>query len=443
MGSDLQRRRVLIVGLARSGIAAARFAAQAGATVVVTDRRAAEDLAPAREALAGLPIAYHLGTHDPEDFVAAELIVASPGVPLQLPALAAAQQRGIPIVSEVELALQACPCPVIAITGTNGKSTTTALLGAIFTAAGHRVVVAGNIGTPVLDHLAALATAEYLILEVSSYQIEITPSLQPVTTILLNMTPDHLDRYGSFAAYIAAKQLLVDRLPATATLIYNGADPIVSNMSQGCRARGIDLVPHLVTWQVAGCALVGSHNLENITAAALAARQHGIGVEVIRAAIKKFPGLPHRCQHVAEWRGIHFYNDSKGTNVGAVAKSLAGFTQPVILIAGGVDKGTGYRALRESVQQHVKGLVLLGAARAAIHAEFQGLVPIVEVANMHEAVAQAIRQAQAGDVVLLSPACASFDQYRDYAHRGDDFVQAVQQCTRAAEQVSARMSTAC
>lgn len=442
MGSDLQRRRVLIVGLARSGVAAARFASQAGATVVVTDQRAAEALATARQALAGLPITYQLGGHDPADFLAADLIVASPGVPLQLPALAAAQQRGIPIVSEMELALQACPRPVIAITGTNGKSTTTALLGAIFAEAGRRAVVAGNIGTPVLDRLEAIAAAEYLILEVSSYQIEITSSLQPVTTLLLNMTPDHLDRYGSFAAYIAAKQLLVDRLPATAALIYNGADPIVSSMSQGCRARGIDFTPYIAGWQGAGSALVGAHNLENIAAAALAAQQHGIAAEVIRAAIKKFPGLPHRCQHVAEWHGIHFYNDSKGTNVGAVAKSLAGFTQPVILIAGGVDKGTGYRALREPVQQHVKGLVLLGAARAAIHAELEGLVPIVEVATMHEAVAQAIRQAHAGDVVLLSPACASFDQYRDYAHRGDDFVQAVQHLTHEGAQAHARAGTA-
>lgn len=436
---DIRGKKMLVVGLGRSGLAAVRYGVERGAQVTVTDLADRQALAQTISQVADLPVTWRLGGHDAADFFGADLIVASPGVPTDRGALAMARAAGIPVINEMELALAHCHGPIIAVTGTNGKSTTTTLIGEMLKAAGHEVVVAGNIGTPLLDAVSSLAShaeagvgegGPLVVLEVSSYQIETAPSLRPDTVVLLNITPDHLDRYGTFAAYTAAKRQLVDRLTAAQCLVYNARDPVVCELVATCRAHCVPFDHATPAWVFHDTPLVGRHNLDNLLAAALVARRYGVTDAVILEVARTFRGLPHRCQLVMEHRGVRFYDDSKGTNVGAVAESLAGFARKqVILIAGGQDKKTGFASLCAPAREHVKLLILLGEARHDMARELNACAPVRLVTDMQAAVAEALRAAQPGDVVLLSPACASFDMYRNYAERGDDFVRQVQaQC---------------
>ncbi|MBI4238858.1 MAG: UDP-N-acetylmuramoyl-L-alanine--D-glutamate ligase [Deltaproteobacteria bacterium] len=447
MRMELRGKKILVVGLGRSGLAAARFCAEAGAQVVVCDAAPAAQCAAAQAALAAYLITFHFDGEPLACFTATDLVVASPGVPLTNPGMVAARTAGIPIVSEMELAVRCCATPIIAVSGTNGKSTTVTLIGEMLRAAGIPAVVGGNLGTPLLAQLHEAAAARFWVIEVSSYQLETTPSLRPRIAVMLNITPDHLDRYANFAAYAAAKALLWQSLSADADAVFNADDAQVVAQLGACPARRIPFTRHAPRRAQVGawCAdgvmqlcrpdartervdlrtarLTGAHNQENMMAAACAALCAGASVEAIAQVCHSFPGLPHRCQLVHEWHGVRFFDDSKGTNVGSVVKSLAGFSAPVLLLAGGLDKGAGYAELREPVRHGVKTLVLFGAARDLMQRELRDCTETVVVDGMAEAVQTAVARAVPGDVVLLSPACASFDQYRNYAERGDDFAR--------------------
>jgi UDP-N-acetylmuramoylalanine--D-glutamate ligase len=428
---------VLVLGLARSGIASARFLAACGARVRAADRRSAAELGPAVAELAPL-VELRLGTDDPSVLDGVALVVTSPGVPPTAPLLAGAAARGIPIVSEIELAARHLDIPVLAVTGTNGKSTTTTLLGAILQRAGRRPFVGGNLGTPLVTAIGG--GYDVAVAEVSSFQLEHVDRFRPVVGVFLNLTDDHLDRYADRDAYGRAKLRLFARQGARDTAVLNGGDPWIRAHSDGLRAR--------VLWFGAGAgaairgdeaairlrleggeevypltrvALAGAHNRENMMAAIAAARAFGAPPECVQAALEAFRGLEHRLELVREHRGVRWVNDSKGTNAGAVVKSLESFPGNVILLAGGVGKGGDYGVLRTPVARRAKRVLLFGEARDVLAQALDGAAPIEIVGGLAAAVAVAAEHAATGDVVLLSPACASFDMFRDYADRGRQF----------------------
>lgn len=425
---NLRGKKVVVVGFGRSGQAAARYCAGQGARVTVTDNGPSSQFAEIMPSFAPLQLTTYFGGHPDRCFHEADVIVVSPGVP-DLPQLAEARANGVPVVGELELAVQEISAKIVAITGTNGKSTTTALVGHLLAEGGVRTCVAGNIGTPLLDILHDAQKADVVVLEVSSYQLETTPSLKPHVAILLNITPDHLDRYGSMERYIAAKGLLFQNQAAGDVCIYNMDDAEVVRLAAESRARKLPFSTRTppVAWRLSDTQLTGAHNFENLIAATLAVEALGVSREAIGRGLKNFKGLPHRLQLVREWRGVQFFDDSKGTNVGAVVKSLEGFAAPVHLIAGGLGKGGGYAELRPVVKGHVKSLILMGQAAIEMQRELGDLVPTVIVDSMALAVKAASDRAQPGEVVLLSPACASFDMFRDYADRGDQFCKYVKE----------------
>lgn len=425
---SLKDKNVLIVGFGRSGQAAVRYCASMGACVTVTDSRPEAEFSKVLSDCAGLRLKTCFGGHPNACFDAAELVVVSPGVP-ELPQLRALREKGVPIVGELELAVREVTAPIIAITGTNGKSTTTALIGHLLNEGGIPACVAGNIGTPLLDLLPQARAARVIVLEVSSYQLETAPSFHPHVAVLLNITPDHLDRYGDMGRYIAAKALLFRNLTAGDVCIYNIDDPEVARLAVANVARKVPFSTRQppVPYSLADTQLTGAHNFENMIAAVLAVQAVKLPEADIRRGLKTFQGLPHRLQRVRELGGVTYYDDSKGTNIGAVVKSLAGFSRPVHLIAGGLGKGARYTALRPSVAEHVRTLILMGTDREVMREDLGDLATTVLVDSMQEAVATAFEAAKAGDVVLLSPACASFDMFKDYADRGDQFARWVRE----------------
>lgn len=425
--TTLANKNVLIVGFGKSGQAAARYCVAQGAQVTVTDMRAAAEFTNHLPTFTGQMIQFVWGHHPAACFAQADLVIVSPGVPL-LPELQQVKLRGVPVIGEMELAVQQIQTPIVAITGTNGKSTTTALIGHLLQSAGKRVCVGGNIGTPILDLLSDAQAADVVVLEVSSYQLEITPSLKPHVAVLLNITADHLDRYANMAAYAAAKALIVRLQGHDDFCIYNEEDPLVVAAVANTKAqrRAFAATGESGTWSLADTQLQGAHNLENVMAACMVAEVLGVTPAALRAGLKTFQGLPHRLQWVRKLNGVNYYDDSKGTNVGAVIKSLAGFVEPVHLIAGGHGKGTRYNDLRPMVAAHVKTLILLGHQKAIMKEDLGDLVPTHLVASMGEAVQAAHDLAKPGEVVLLSPACASFDMFKDYADRGQQFTECVQ-----------------
>ncbi len=418
------------MGFGKSGQAAARYCVLQGAHVTVTDSRSEPEFADILPGLALLHLKTVFGGHPDSCFEAADMIVVSPGVP-DLPQLTAARNRDIPIIGELELAIQEVKAPIIAITGTNGKSTTTALIGHLLNEGGITACVGGNIGTPLLDLLPQARSAKVVVLEVSSYQLETTPSLHPHVSILLNITPDHLDRYGDMGRYIRAKSLLFRNQTAEDVCIYNTGDTEVARLAAQSKARKVPFSAQEpgVSYRLEDTPLTGAHNLENMIASVLAVQAVGLPDAAIRRGLKTFQGLPHRLQLVRELRGVSYFDDSKGTNIGAVIKSLAGFSKPVHLIAGGLGKGTRYTALRPMVASHVRTLILMGSDRGIMREDLGDLVPTVLVNSMKEAVAAAAAAAHVGDVILLSPACASFDMFKDYADRGDQFASCVRDLT--------------
>jgi UDP-N-acetylmuramoylalanine--D-glutamate ligase len=444
---NFPNQHILVVGLARTGVALCRFLTEQGAHVTVTDQAAPEALADQRRDIATLGVAEDLGVAQPH-WQGFDAIVLSPGVPPELPWLLAAQAAGIPVMGELEIASRFIYRPLLAVSGTNGKTTTTTLLGEFLTASGQSPLVGGNIGTPAVSLLARQNAADCLVLEVSSFQLDTTSNFHPQAAALLNITPDHLDRYpGGFAAYVASKARLFARQGQGDLTVLNADDPAVASLNHrqsrvyyfsqnrvlqhGAwlenRALQVRLADRQATFPLERLRLAGRHNLENIMAALIMALDAGADPEACQAVLATFRGLPHRLEWVADIRGVSYYDNSKGTNVGAVARSLAHFDQPVILIAGGRDKDSDFSLLNDLIRARVKALVLVGETRERLALAWQGLAPAYLVDDMASAVVQASELAEPGDVVLLSPACASFDMYRDYAHRGHTFQQAVRE----------------
>ncbi len=426
----------MIVGLGKSGISAAKLCSAQGAHVVATDRARLEQLS--RE-LRGLQVELKLGGHDEVDFLGADLVVVSPGVP-SFPELEAAEAAGVPVVGELELALRFVSAPVIAVGGTNGKSTTTTLLGHLFEAAERRVFVGGNLGVPVSD--AVGTDLELMVLEVSSFQLERAPTFRPRASILLNISEDHLDRYDDFQAYANAKGLAFVN-QTDADFAYCPANDAAC-LAQVRRGNG-----NLITFGIGGdyehrdrevrervsgevfslegVDLHGAHNMMNAAAAIAVARTFGISSAEINEGLARFQALPHRMALSAIVDGVNFYNDSKGTNVGAAVTALTGLAEEkVVLIAGGRDKHGDYSPLKQALAAKGRALVVLGEARERIAAAVGERLPVERVTSMHEAVERAFGLARQGDAVLLSPACSSLDMYKNYVERGEQFEAAVQ-----------------
>ena len=446
-------KHILVVGMGRSGAACARFLKDRGGRVTITDSADGATLSAAAAELRGCGIAVELGRHPAGLFEAAELIVISPGVPHTLPPLVDAGKRGIPVMGEIELASRFIEDPIIAVTGTNGKTTTTTLVGQMIQDSGLSTFVGGNIGTPLIEYAAMGLRRDRVVVEVSSFQLDTIARFRPQVGLLLNITPDHLDRYDDFAAYARSKGRIFENQDKTDVAVLNGADPAVSRISRHIAARkwffnpqtaeddGIFLEGRTMTVRICGretevmdvssTCLTGRHNMENIAAAALAALAAGGNVSGIEGALKEFKGLPHRLEPVATVAGVRYFDDSKATNTDAVLRALDAFDTPVVLIMGGRDKGGGYDALRDAVKRGVKALVLIGEAQDAIARELGNCCGgcVSKVSSMEAAVRRAHEYAAPGDVVLLSPACSSFDMFRSYAHRGEVFRRAVAKLT--------------
>ncbi|MGH7812279.1 MAG: UDP-N-acetylmuramoyl-L-alanine--D-glutamate ligase [Candidatus Binatia bacterium] len=436
---DLREKKVLVVGLARTGAECARFLARKGARVSVCDVRSADELKQDVAALTGLPVEFHFGAEATGWLENVDYVVPSPGVPMQNVLLQAALARGIPVLSEIELAYRFFRAPLVAISGTNGKSTTTTLIGAMFKAEGKNIFLGGNLGAPFIGALND--SWDWGVVEVSSFQLEWVERFCPRIALLLNVSEDHLDRYPTFADYCRAKERIFAAQTSAELAILNRDDPLVWEMKERIQARvfsfgfgvvdeGVFATDREVVWRAGAneerfslqnVKIQGVHNVENIMAATAAAKHAGISRRAIESALEEFPGLEHRLEFVRERDGVRYYNDSKGTNVGAVVKSLASFSAPVILLAGGVDKGGDYRPLADGIHGKVRRLVLFGAAKGIIAGAVGHLTETTIVNDMAAAVRDAAAHARPGDVVLLSPACSSFDQFRNYAERGRIF----------------------
>jgi UDP-N-acetylmuramoylalanine--D-glutamate ligase len=442
--SELAGKRVVVVGLGASGVAAARLCLRRGATVVANDGKAREALSEEARALEALGATLVAGDHEAAHMERADLVVVSPGVP-PLAAVERAEKAGVPVWGEVELAVRSMlhAAPVVAVGGTNGKSTTTSLVGELLGAHGMRAFVGGNLGEPLADH--ADERFDALVLEVSSFQMERVDRFRPHVAALLNVTEDHLDRYASFEDYARAKGNAFLRQTEQDWAVVPFGDATCMREAKRGRARiatfgpggVVDVTDDAVIdrrtderFARAEMALTGGHNALNVAAAIACVRPFGVAAPTIRRVLSEFRGLPHRTALVAELRGVRYYDDSKGTNVGAAVTALEGLREPrAVLIAGGRDKGGSYAALVQSLARKGRAVVVLGEAADAIAAAVTAgasSLPVRRAASMQEAVRAAAELARPGDAVLLSPACSSFDMFRDYKHRGDEFVRAVQ-----------------
>lgn len=439
---ELEGRKILVVGLARTGVAVTRFCAERGAQVTVTDMREEAELALALEELSDLTVGFELGRHVPQTFLMADLIVVSPGVPMDLKPLAMARAQRRRVVSEVELASWFIKAPMVAITGTNGKTTTTTLTGKIFSECGFSTFVGGNIGNPLIELAASGECVDRAVVELSSFQLERVESFRPTVAVLLNLTEDHLDRYASFQEYIDAKLRIFENQTAEDYAVLNLDDPLVAKCAEGLTARvfpmsrlteleeGISYRDGFITFAhrgkvlrfaTADFQLRGVHNLDNIMASLAATLLLGCAGDCAFQAVKSFKGLPHRMEFVAIHDGVSWYEDSKGTNVGSVVKSLESFESGITLIAGGKDKGGSYAPLAPLVEERVAHLILIGEARQRMEQELGGLTTTHLADSLEEAVDIASRVTLTGNVVLFSPACSSFDMFKNYEERAERF----------------------
>ena len=433
--------RALVVGLGVSGVAAATLLASQGRGVTVNDRATSSVLAAQ---LAKLPagIATALGGHPLEILDGVALVVVSPGVPWELPLLEEARRRGLEVIAEVELASRAmADVPIVGVTGSNGKTTVTSLLGEILRAAGWRVGVGGNIGTAATE-LALAGGWDAVVLELSSFQLEGCTTLRPRVGVLLNVSPDHLDRHPTMTGYVAAKARIFTHQLADDFAVLNADDPALASLRVPSRTVRFSLSDptaeaHLAAGTLmledepllarAELPLLGQHNVANALAAALAASRLGVARAAIVGALRRAAALPHRHQVVAEVGGVRWVDDSKGTNIGATAAGLAGYAAgSVHLILGGLGKGQDFRELRPAVEGRLARLYVIGESADQIAAALAGVAPVERCGTLEEAVRRAAARARPGEVVLLSPACASFDQFRNYAHRGEEFTRLAQ-----------------
>ena len=447
---ELRNKKTVVVGLGATGIATSLFLKSREAQVTVSDIRGEGELAPSIQKLSSKGIAIETGGHRRETFLSADLIVVSPGVPLERPPLKAAAEKGIEIISEIELASRHIDIPIIAVTGTNGKTTTVNLLAEIFKASGKRIFLGGNVGTPLIEYVLNQHREEYIIAEISSFQLEGIKSFKPHISVLLNVAHDHLDRYVSYEEYIAAKMRIFMNQNDREYAILNADDLEVKKLSASINASTLyfsyekelssgiyykDNILHYnngtgqARFPLAHINLKGIHNLHNVMAAAAASKLCGCPPQKITQAIENFKGLPHRLELLKESHKIKFFNDSKATNVGSVVRALEALDPPLILIAGGKDKGGDYQPLLSLVRKKVKALILLGEAKEKMNQVFKTATSTFLVESLEEAVEKSLKQASAGDTILLSPACSSFDMFKSYEERGNVFKSLVNTLT--------------
>jgi UDP-N-acetylmuramoylalanine--D-glutamate ligase len=451
MMMNLKNKHVVVVGLGKTGVSLSGFLSRQGARVTAVDSADPQNLQEAASMVQKLGVQTVLGPHEDRVFESADMIIVSPGVPHTLPQFKTARANNIPIFGEIELAGRFIETPIIAITGTNGKSTVTMLIGEMLRAAGHRVFLGGNLGTPLIDYVRGNDPADFVVAEISSFQLDTIETFRPGVSVLLNITDDHLDRYADFDAYARSKARIFLNQTRDDVAVINGADPVIERVAKDIQAvrhvynfspgKGLAsgawtawIEGRIIYFQAegrrffidcAGIPLQGRFNLENACAAGLASLAVGVSKEAIEKALRSFQGLPHRVEYVDTVKGVKYFDDSKGTNVDAVVRALESFSSPVVLIMGGRDKGGGYEVLGPQLKRVVKGLVVMGEAAEKIESALGEIAPTTRAANMAEAVKTASAMASGGDAVLLSPACSSFDMYTGYAQRGDDFKQEV------------------
>jgi UDP-N-acetylmuramoylalanine--D-glutamate ligase len=451
---ELNNKRVLVVGLGKSGVASALFLKAHGARVTVSDTKSGDELRNEIPILLDHGITVETGGHGERTFRGQDLIVVSPGVPVDAPALVQARTLGGEVIGEIELASQFLPGPMVAITGSNGKTTTTTLAGEILTAGGFPTLVGGNIGTPAISLVEQAKPETVIVLEVSSFQLETVRAFHPKVAVVLNVTPDHLDRHKTFEAYADAKSRIFENQRSNDFAVLNADDPTCAAMAQRTKAdvfwfsqqkevrqgawvhdgsilfRRGDLGKNEQNqiMQVSEIPLKGAHNLENVLAATCAGALMGCAPEKIRQAVCDFKAVEHRLEFVATIDGVDYYNDSKATNVDATIKAIESFPANIHLILGGKDKGSDYSVLNDLLQKRVKNVYTIGAAAEKIESQIaskSGKFEVLHAETLENAVRKAHAAAQPGDVVLLAPACASFDQFKNYEHRGQVFKEIV------------------
>ena len=452
---DLRNQRVLVVGLGKSGVASALFLAERGARVAVSDAKSEEQLREGIPTLLDHGISVETGQHGERTFRDQDLIVVSPGVPFDVPQLVHARERGIPVIGEVELAARFLKGRIVAITGSNGKTTTTALAGEIIAAGGRKTLVGGNIGTPAITFVDRATDDTWLVLEISSFQLETIETFHPHIAVILNVTPDHLDRHHTFENYAAAKARIFENQTPSDFAVLNADNAPCVAMAAGAKAplrwfsrlkevdRGAFVRGDEIIWRddtgeraimpLSEIQLKGAHNVENVLAAGCVGMLAGIEPAQIRRAVAEFKAVEHRLEFVATVRGVDYYNDSKATNVDATIKAIESFPGRIHLILGGKDKGSDYSVLNHLLKQRVRRVYTIGAAAAKIEAQVEG-TEVVSAGTLEAAIRRAGEAATRGDIVLLAPACASFDQFDSYEHRGHVFKEVVRQLAARAQE---------
>jgi UDP-N-acetylmuramoylalanine--D-glutamate ligase len=441
-------KNVLVVGLGESGLAAAQWLVRKGSQVTVSETRKKADFnKESVDDLLRSGVKLEFGGHRIKTFLESDLIVVSPGIALDIKPLSQARDQGVPIIGEIELASRYLKTPCIAVTGTNGKSTVVHLIGEVLRKGGKRVFVGGNIGRPLTYYIAREQRADYVVLEVSSFQLDTIQTFSPLIALILNISPDHLDRYEDYTSYVRSKERIFTNQGPEQILILNDDDPWLKKKqtkngpkvyrygleSRPERIAGLDnggiaaKLPgkELVQFRLENFSLPGNHNRANLMAAIIPCLILNISPSAIQEVVDHFQGLPHRIERVDTIRGITFYDDSKATNIDAAIKSITSFSKPVVLIAGGRHKGSDYHRLVEAAFKKVKGAIFLGEASNLLSKAFEHKISWNTANTMNDAVSLAFNQAQKGDVVLLAPACSSFDMYKDFNHRGEVFKEAV------------------
>ena len=444
MRQDFAGKQIVVVGAGLTGIALSTYFVHRGARVILSDQRSAERIS-GLETLPTESVRFNFGGHDSAAFRSADLIAISPGVPLNVPAIAAAAAAGVPVVGEIEVAFRELEAPLVAIAGTNGKSTTTTVMGEVFKAWGKKTFVGGNLGTPLVEAVED-SSWDWVVAEVSSFQLEAIDRFRPKYALLLNITEDHLDRYPDMASYIAAKARVFEKQTAGDVAVLNAEDSKVMALAPSLSARqvlfsssrvleeGMGFDGRDIVWRMNGSeqrftvsemCLKGLHNVENVMAALIPPLMEGCPAEIAWGAACGFAGLDHRMVVVRVLDGVTWYNDSKGTNVGSVVKSLAGLNPPVTLIAGGKDKGGDYAPLVDLVKQKVEHLILIGQAAERMAQALGSGAHTVRAESLEAAVQTARDLTRDGGTVLLSPGCSSYDMFSSYIERGERFAKAV------------------
>ena len=447
-GMELRGKRVLVVGLARTGVSTALFCAGRGAQVTATDSRTEIEMGEVIARLKDAGVTLELGGHREKTFLDQDLIIPSPGVPADEAHLQSARAKGVTVWSEIELAYRFLKGSLIGITGSNGKTTTTSLVEHILKTAGMQTILAGNIGTPLIGCVEAMKDDTWTVVELSSFQLELIDRFRPNVGVFLNLTPDHLDRHHTMEAYGAAKARLFENQTGDDAAVLNADDAAATpyapslprvywfsrkqRVAQGAYVRDGEIVfrqngAEEILLKLGDIPLAGAHNVENVLAAAAAARLAGAPAAAIAKGVRSFAGVEHRLEFVAEIGGVRYFNDSKATNVDATLKALDAFPGRILVILGGKDKGSDYTVLQKPLREKAILALLIGAAAEKIEKQISGSVALERAETIERAVQTASHAAQRGDVVLLAPACASFDQFQNYEHRGRVFKDLVRE----------------